>query len=208
MKKHYVSNEAESIRLFKLDWMNALSKVHWTTPVIIYLPFISFLVYQTTVNQTISFLGGLGYFFGGMIAWTISEYLLHRFLFHYQPASKIGKRIIFLFHGVHHDYPNDPKRLVMPPAASIPLATLFYLLFKVLIPSIGLLPFFAGFLTGYLIYDMIHYATHHAAIKGGKLWMAIKSHHLKHHFKDPKKGFGVSSPIWDRFFKTDYLSKS
>lgn len=95
----------------------------------------------------------------------------------------------------------------MPPAASLPLATIFYFLFQAIVPTDGFHFFFTGFLLGYLVYDRIHYATHHAHINGGKLWMAIKTHHLKHHFKDPDKGFGVSSPIWDVLFKTDYTKK-
>ena len=52
---------------------------------------------------------------------------------------------------------------------------------------------------------MLHYAIHHAPMKG-KLWMALKTHHLKHHFKDPDNGYGVSSPIWDIIVGTQFSS--
>ena len=66
-----------------------------------------------------------------------------------------------------------------------------------------LFAFFATFLTGYLIYDMFHYAIHHVDIKG-KLWNQLKTHHLKHHYVDPDKGFGVSSPLWDFLVRSDF----
>ena len=106
-------------------------------------------------------------------------------------------------HGVHHDYPNDSKRLVLPPSVSIPLAVLFYFLFNALLGPALAAPFYAGFVTGYLVYDMIHYAVHHADIKS-KWFIELKTHHLKHHFKDPDKGYGVSSKIWDKIVGTDY----
>ena len=180
MKKLYVSNANKSVRLFKLDWMNALSKVHWTVPMIIYLPVTSYFLFSAITSPELQLLPILLLFLGGVVIWTISEYFIHRYVFHFPASTKFGKKLIFLFHGVHHDYPNDSKRLVMPPAASIPLASLFYLLFRSLFTGDALFPFFAGFISGYLVYDMIHYATHHAKGKGGKLWMVIKTHHLKH----------------------------
>ena len=68
------------------------------------------------------------------------------------------RRIHFIFHGVHHDYPNDAKRLVMPPSASIPMALGFYFLFDFLLPAGTNHAFFIGFIGGYLVYDMMHYA--------------------------------------------------
>jgi sterol desaturase/sphingolipid hydroxylase (fatty acid hydroxylase superfamily) len=142
----------------------------------------------------------------GLVAWTFAEYVMHRFVFHYHPSSEFGKRIHFIFHGIHHDYPNDSLRLVLPPSVSIPLALLFYLLFTLILPSNWLFPFFAGFILGYLCYDMMHYAIHHANIKG-KWWNDIRSHHLKHHYQDDESGFGVSSPLWDLIFGSNFKQK-
>jgi sterol desaturase/sphingolipid hydroxylase (fatty acid hydroxylase superfamily) len=109
----------------------------------------------------------------------------------------------FIFHGVHHDYPNDSKRLVMPPSVSLPLAALFYLLFRVILGVQFVAPFFVGFLTGYLFYDLSHYAIHHFNMHN-KFWLTIKNHHMKHHYQDPTKGFGVSTPIWDIIIGTNF----
>lgn len=196
MKKLYVSNKDESVRMFKSSFLELFSKVHWSVPLFIFLPTISYLMYLAISSQNIGFLEVAGWFAGGIGIWTVTEYVLHRWLFHYEPPGKLGKRMHFIFHGVHHDYPNDSMRLVMPPAVSLPLATGFYFLFRNFVVHDGFYAFFAGFLAGYLFYDMLHYAIHHAPMKG-KVWMALKTHHLKHHFKDPDAGYGVSSPLWD-----------
>ena len=50
---------------------------------------------------------------------------MHRIVFHFEPEKGIGAPLHWIIHGVHHDHPNDPLRLVMPPALSVPLAALF-----------------------------------------------------------------------------------
>ncbi len=206
MAKNFVSNKDETVRMFKSDFMEALSKVHPSVPVIIYLPVILYMFYMSVFKFEISASGIIGLFVFGIFVWTLTEYLLHRFVFHLKLKSELGKRIHFIFHGVHHDYPSDSKRLVMPPSVSIPLAVIFYFLFYYLIGNIFVHPFFAGFLTGYLFYDMTHYAVHHFNMHS-KFWLAIKHHHIKHHFQDSEKGYGVSSPLWDEVFGTTFSEK-
>lgn len=195
MKKNYVSNSEESTRMFKSNLFESLSKVHFTVPLFIYIPVIGFFSYKA-FNEGIGLAGFVLYFLIGLLVWSATEYTLHRFIFHYHPSSKIGQRIHFIFHGVHHDYPRDKKRLVMPPSASIPLATLFYFLFSLMFSPVRLYAFFPGFLLGYLIYDMLHYAMHHYNFKSG-IMKRIKQHHMLHHYQDPNKGYGVSSSLWD-----------
>ena len=202
-KKNYVSNSTESIRMFEHPFMEALSKVHFSVPLFIFIPIISYLFYRGISVGTLSAGSLLLWTLGGLVVWTITEYLLHRFIFHYHPSSEFGKKIHFIFHGIHHDYPRDRLRLVMPPSVSLPLATLFYFLFRSFIPADALWSFFGAFLTGYLIYDMFHYAIHHVEVKG-KLWNILKTHHLKHHYVDPDRGFGVSSPLWDFIVRSNF----
>ncbi len=195
MKKNYISNSEESIRMFKSNLLEILSKVHFSVPLFIYIPAIIFFSWQSFRQGT----GGwefIAFFAIGLFVWTITEYVLHRFIFHYYPSSGWGRRIHFIFHGVHHDYPRDKKRLVMPPSASIPLAALFYFLFSLFFPAARLYAFFPGFLLGYLIYDMMHYAMHHYNFKS-TIMKKIKQHHMLHHYQDASKGFGVSSSLWD-----------
>lgn len=199
--KRYVSNKDESARLFQSDLLEVFTHVHPTIPLIIYLPVIGYFVGGAVVDNLLSAGSIIGLFLGGMIVWTITEYLLHRFVFHYEPKSLWGQRLHFLLHGIHHDYPNDSLRLVMPPVVSVPLAVLFYGLFSFVIGEVFVPPFFSGFVFGYLCYDMIHYSTHHFTMKGSiGLW--LKHHHMKHHYQTDNYNYGVSSPIWDYVFNT------
>ena len=206
MKRNYVSNSEDSIKLFDNNIINSLSKVHFSVPLYIYIPAIIFFTYKAFANN-IDFGAFVTYFIGGLVIWTITEYFLHRYIFHYHPTSAFGKKLHFIFHGVHHDYPKDKKRLVMPPSASIPLAALFYFLFSLLLVKKFLFAFFPGFLLGYLVYDMLHYAMHHHNFKNSIL-KKIKQHHMLHHYQDPTKGYGVSSSLWDIILKSDFTRQA
>lgn len=203
MAKNYVSNSSESTRMFKSGLLEGLSKVHFTVPLYIYVPTVGFFIYKS-FSEGISGLTFIAYMALGLAIWTATEYVLHRFIFHYIPRQKWALRLHFIFHGVHHDYPRDKMRLVMPPSASIPLAILFYSLFAWLIKDkASLHAFFPGFLIGYLIYDMLHYAMHHHNFKSG-LMKRVKQHHMLHHYQDATKGFGVSTAIWDKMLRSDF----
>jgi sterol desaturase/sphingolipid hydroxylase (fatty acid hydroxylase superfamily) len=203
MAKNFVSNKDETVRMFKSDFMEAFSRVHWTVPLFLFIPVIFYMLYRSFFINELSVLTIAGFMIFGLFIWTITEYTLHRFIFHWELKSDFGKRIHFIFHGVHHDYPSDSRRLVMPPSVSIPLASLFYFLFLVILGSVHISPFFAGFIIGYLFYDITHYALHHFNMHS-KLWLELKNHHIKHHFQDPNKGYGVSSPLWDIIIGTDF----
>ena len=203
MKKHFVSNSQESVRMFRYNWMEALAKVPFTVPLYIYVPVILFLSWQALVTEQLSVPAYLGYAALGLAFWTLTEYVLHRFVFHYEPQTRWGQQLHFIFHGVHHDYPNDAKRLVMPPSASIPLATVLYLLFSLVLSEGSLYAFFAAFLVGYLFYDISHYALHHFNFKSA-FWLKLKKHHMLHHYSDSTKGYGVSSSLWDKIFDSDF----
>jgi sterol desaturase/sphingolipid hydroxylase (fatty acid hydroxylase superfamily) len=145
MKKNYVSNSSESARMFQNNFLESLSKIHFSVPLYIFVPVIIFCTYNAFANN-ISVLAYAGYFALGIFTWTATEYVLHRYMFHYVPKSKWGLRLHFIFHGVHHDYPRDTKRLVMVPSVSIPLAAAFYFLFSLFLDKVNLYAFFSGFI--------------------------------------------------------------
>ncbi len=196
------------IRLFKSDFLEFFSHISPVVVVIIWLPVALFFLIRSIVQAPAGAFAEyipLGFLLG-LFIWTLSEYTLHRFLFHMPVKGARAERIVFLFHGVHHAQPQQKTRLVMPPVVSIPLAAvfygLFYLIFSVLLNAgqwVG--PLFSAFIIGYLIYDITHYATHHFPMRNGYLKF-IKRYHMQHHYKTPNKRFGVSSPIWDRVFDT------
>lgn len=203
MPKNFVSNKDETVRMFKNDFFEACSRVHPAVPVIVYIPVILYFLYRSIDVFSIPASDITMFVVLGIIVWTFAEYSLHRFIFHYKPNSELGERIHFIFHGVHHDYPSDSRRLVMPPSVSVPLAVLFYYLFFLILGNIFVAPFFIGFLTGYLFYDMTHYAVHHFNMHN-RFWLALKKHHMRHHYLNPGKGYGVSSPLWDKIIGTDF----
>jgi sterol desaturase/sphingolipid hydroxylase (fatty acid hydroxylase superfamily) len=196
----YVSNKNETVRMFESDFMEFFSRVHPVTPLILYLPVVGYMLYVSLWQRQFPVVTVGVLFLLGILLWTLLEYLIHRYIFHYDPKTRLGKRLHYVIHGVHHDYPNDARRLVMPPSISVPLAFLFYavflLIFGYLTPSV-----FAGLVFGYLCYDMLHYATHHFPMKRG-MWLWLKQYHLRHHYKDDQIGYGISSPLWDYVFRT------
>lgn len=201
MAKNFISNKDETVRMFENNFLERFTKIHFTVPLIIFIPVILFCAYRSLAVFHLNAWNIIGYFLIGICVWTLTEYVLHRFIFHWQPSGKLGARIHFIFHGVHHDYPSDSKRLVMVPTVSIPLASLFYVLFYLIFGSANVNPFFMGFISGYLFYDMTHYAVHHYNFKS-KFWLELKHHHMLHHYKDMHNGYGVSSKFWDIIFRT------
>jgi dihydroceramide fatty acyl 2-hydroxylase len=185
--------------MFDSRLLDALSRVHPAVPVIIFGPGIVALtawgLSSVSVPVTVGLAGG------GYALWTLFEYWLHRIVFHFEPQAGVGARMHWIIHGIHHDHPNDPLRLVMPPAVSVPLgAVVFGALYAIFgaryAPGLG-----AGFFAGYLAYDMIHYYLHHFRPRG-PLGRILRERHMRHHFQDETCGFGISAPYWDEVFGT------
>ncbi len=203
-----VSRSKEPIRLFQSDFLEFFTHIHPAVVAAIYGPAVVAFGVQAVSSRPAGPALYLPLAFAlGVALWTLTEYSLHRFVFHHQPRTPRQERITFLFHGVHHAQPQSRTRLVMPPVVSIPLAALvygvFWLVLDVLL-GVGhwVAPLFCGFLAGYLAYDMTHYSLHHANIQGGYLAM-VRKHHMRHHGQTPNMRFGVTSPFWDRVFGTE-----
>jgi len=192
------------IRLFKSDFLEFFTHITPQAIVVIWSPVIGlFLIAAVQQAAGLIILPAFGL---GLFIWTFAEYTMHRFVFHFPPRTPTMERIVFLFHGVHHAQPNLKTRLVMPPVVSVPLAFVFYGLFTLVFGTLlnaplWVAPTFAGTLTGYLIYDLTHYATHHWPLHN-RYYKFLKKHHMLHHFKTEDARFGVTSPVWDYVFKT------
>jgi dihydroceramide fatty acyl 2-hydroxylase len=185
--------------MFESRSLDALSRVHPAVPVIIFIPGIFALMAWGLQSRSVPVMAGL--VAGGYALWTLFEYWLHRIVFHFEPEEGLGARMHWIIHGVHHDHPNDPLRLVMPPAVSVPLgAAVFGVLYAAFgsryAPGLG-----AGFFVGYLVYDMLHYYLHHFRPRG-RLGRMLRERHMRHHFQDETRGFGISAPYWDEVFGT------
>jgi dihydroceramide fatty acyl 2-hydroxylase len=188
-----------SPRMFDNDLLDRLSRVHPAVPLVIFVPAIVALAVLGVQRSGVPQAAGLAV--GGYVFWTLYEYWLHRVVFHFEPDAGIGRRLHWIMHGVHHDHPNDPMRLVMPPSVSVPLGLLMYGLFALVLGSDAAPALAAGFFAGYLFYDMTHYYVHHhkpRSAAGRKL----RELHMRHHFQDHTRGYGVSAPWWDKVFGT------
>lgn len=195
------SQRPQTTRMFENDFLERMSRIHPATPFVAWVPVTLYMLYRSWSRHHVSVLGIAALFVGGIVAWTLAEYVLHRYVFHWHRDTPFGRRFHFLLHGVHHDYPNDKDRLVMPLGASIPLGVAFYSLFYFTMGVRTGEPFFAGFVVGYLIYDGTHYAVHHFKQRT-RLGKWVRRHHMIHHFADVEGGYGVSSPLWDHVFRT------
>ena len=185
--------------MFESRWLDACSRVHPSVPVILFAPAIAILM--TLGIERVGAVGAVAWALGGYVFWTLTEYWMHRIVFHFEPEDGIGARLHWIIHGVHHDHPNDRMRLVMPPSVSVPLAIGFYVLFLLVLGGTVAPAFGAGFLVGYLIYDMTHYHVHHHTPRT-RAGRRLREAHMRHHFQDDTRGFGVSAPWWDHVFGT------
>ncbi len=191
--------------MFASPLLDRFTRVHWAVVPAIFVPGIALFTYLAFAGTRTASV--FGYLLVGYIVWTLTEYWLHRIVFHFEPEHGIGAKLHWMIHGVHHDHPNDPMRLVMPPSASLPLAALFALLFQWLFPFAAACAISAGFFAGYLFYDMTHYYVHHAKPRG-PLGRRLRELHMRHHFQDDTTGYGVSAPWWDHVFGTAPKSRS
>jgi len=186
--------------MFESELLDRLSRVHPMVPPLIFGPAIIALLVigargEPTTVQVI------GLFIGGYVFWTLTEYWLHRLVFHFEPEDGLGARLHWIIHGVHHDHPNDPLRLVMPPAVSVPLAAAIFALLYAIFGAAYAPCMVAGFFAGYLAYDMLHYYLHHFVPRGA-VGRTLRERHMRHHFQDETRGFGISAPYWDEVFRT------
>lgn len=189
----------KNIRLFQSDFLEKLTYVHPWMPISVWAPVTLACLYYSTFNVSISTTFGL--FLLGLFFWTFAEYTLHRFFFHYHAKSEIGKKFFYLIHGIHHDDPDDQRRLLMPISAALILASVLFGLFYLFFGSTYVYGFFAGFLVGYLCYDYVHFFTHFGRYRSGFM-KHLQKQHMVHHFHKPHALYGVSSPLWDYVFKT------
>ncbi|KAI7186186.1 fatty acid hydroxylase, partial [Hortaea werneckii] len=111
--RHYKGGE--SAPLFG-NFLEPLSKTPWWIVPTLWLPPV---IFGTIISaQHLSHLSVPAYWLFGLAFWTITEYVLHRGLFHvdyYLPDNRAAITLHFLLHGIHHYLPMDRLRLVMPP---------------------------------------------------------------------------------------------
>lgn len=159
--RHYKGGE--SAPLFG-NFLEPLSKTPWWVVPLIWLPPVAYGTFLS--SQQLPVAGLIAYWLFGLGFWTITEYGLHRCLFHvdyYMPDNRAAITLHFLLHGIHHYLPMDRLRLVMPPTLFIALATPFWKLAHTIFfyNWYAAVAAYCGGIFGYVCYDMTHYFLHH-----------------------------------------------
>ncbi|XP_050677769.1 uncharacterized protein LOC126974351 [Leptidea sinapis] len=198
-------------RLFSSPVLESLTFTPWYVvpafwvPIILYLAttqlFEHVLCAESCRSSQLTVLQYAWHLVLGVMIWTLLEYSLHRWVFHYNPGSSlIVIQMHFLIHGMHHKVPFDGLRQVFPPIPALVLTCILsvplWVIFKY--PLIKI----TGGLIGYLTYDMIHYYVHHGSPEDGSYLYTMKRYHSNHHFVNHDKAFGISNKIWDHVFRT------
>nr|XP_032816606.1 fatty acid 2-hydroxylase-like [Petromyzon marinus] len=208
------------IRLFESDFLEFWSKTAWYViplvwiPIIVYMGLSSYRGLQGNQIRVFTTFtdGGVNVsqdwfaclFTFGFFMWSLVEYSLHRFLFHLTPPahSYLLITLHFLLHGQHHKSPFDGSRLVFPPVAAFFFVAPFYSWMLTMLPNAVTGSLMAGGISGYVIYDLMHYYLHYGAPSRGSYLYSLKAYHIKHHFEHQALGFGISSKLWDYPFRT------
>ena len=121
MKFEKIHNKGQA-QLFKNQYLEYLTKTHPLVIWGIYSPILLYFPFYAINSLSLSGVNVLLFFIGGMFFWSFTEYILHRFLFHHHPETETGKRINYVLHGNHHEYPRDKERLFMPAVPSLIIA--------------------------------------------------------------------------------------
>ncbi|MFN7119579.1 MAG: sterol desaturase family protein [Saprospiraceae bacterium] len=200
-KTGYISNENISVPLFQNKWLDKLTRSHIAIPVSLFFLYAIGLLYYTKIATELSNTQVIGLFFCGTVFLTFVEYMVHRFAYHPgEHATESRQKFCYTVHGVHHDYPKDKQRLAMPPAASVLVATVLLIIFRVILGNYAF-AFLAGFMVGYALYLLVHYSVHIFRMPKNFL-KALWINHSIHHYSPEEVMFGVSSPLWDYVFGT------
>lgn len=194
-------SQDDPTRLYQSDFAERITRAHVSEPFIFYVPLVIGLMTYGIGWGPYAWTTNVALMAGGIFFWTGLEYFLHRVIFHFDAQSEAGKKVMKLIHGIHHMFPNDTDRLVIPPLFALGNILLFGLTFYLALGYWSAVPFLAGGVSGYLYYDFVHYATHHLKPLTF-IGREQRRRHMLHHYKYPDACFGVTTGLWDFVFRT------
>jgi len=191
-------SEDRRLVLFENRWLEKLTviPVRWFIAIwALLLPAIAIAAWDTA-----PIFAAIGLVFAGWLGWSLFEYSAHRWLFHCAPRAQAARRLIFVIHGNHHEEPNDKLRNLMPPVVSVAVGLLIWVLLYAVV-GVSSAWMMLGFMSGYVLYDLTHYACHHYPMRG-RIGRVIKRHHMRHHFISGGGNYAVTAIFWDWIFDT------
>jgi sterol desaturase/sphingolipid hydroxylase (fatty acid hydroxylase superfamily) len=131
------------------------------------------------VASSLSWTAMAGLFLAGVLALTLGEYAVHRFVLHDLKSIR---------HRLHHARPDDQ------------IITIFWQIW-VCFAVVGLIAggaVLSGALAAYTWYLMVHHCAHHDR---SVLPSRLQRHHEGHH-QFATRNYGVSTTLWDHVFGT------
>lgn len=209
----------QDLRFFESDILESFTHCQWYMVPMVWVPLMFTFLYFSITNFIDagseifmpSMFGGISLtvwhtpviFLAGVLMWSFTEYVIHRWVFHLEPPhwSKVLITLHFLFHGQHHKNPMNKDRLVFPPVPALTFAIPIWYAYDAILPPAACQCIVAGTILGYMFYDLMHYYLHHGSPKVAYL-KDLKNYHINHHYVEQNKGFGISSKLWDYPFAT------
>lgn len=130
---------------------------------------------------------------GGMVFWTLFEYLVHRIALH-----QYG--VFVAAHAMHHAAP----RAYIGTPTWISLPTLTGGIFLPLWLTCGFQiasGALAGVMIGYTWYGLLHHLIHHWRSPPALAYLRnLQARHMRHHYSPKGGNFGVTTGLWDWLF--------
>jgi sterol desaturase/sphingolipid hydroxylase (fatty acid hydroxylase superfamily) len=191
------------MRLFRSDRLERLTTISPRAFAAIWAAIFALVIAASWGTAGIA--ASIGLIALGLLCWTLFEYAMHRFLFHWETQSKVFKSVVFITHGNHHVDPNDPYRNMMPPIISVPVSAAVWALCLLALGPAGSF-LYLGFAIGYVAYDGVHYACHQYPMRRGVL-RHLKRHHIRHHHAKRDGNYAITLTLWDGLFGTRIPAK-
>ena len=127
----------------------------------------------------------IGYGFWGFLEYAVHGFLSHRW-----------KTFASPLHWNHHQ---NPKFVFTSPLAVIPTTLLLFAIATLAADPLLASAFTAGTLLGFGQYEWRHWRFHFREPRSARERL-LRSHHLAHHFRNPRAYHGVTTRFWDRVF--------
>jgi dihydroceramide fatty acyl 2-hydroxylase len=138
----------------------------------------------------------------GFLSWGLVEYVLHRFIFHFDARLNSDRKFVYAAHLSHHENPRERDHLFASMQISVPLAAAYWLLAWVALGTWRAASYLLiGLIAGYFCYEWLHFQAHHRRPRL-PLFRYLRKYHLLHHYRTPGLRFGVTSPLFDLLFGT------
>ncbi len=135
------------------------------------------------------------WFVGGAILWTLMEWVIHNFLGHHGS----GKNPFAVEHVRHHATTHYFAPAWKKIGVAVLVTAAIWSPLSMVLSALNSGAFTVGFVLMYGMYELAHRRSHTHPPRGAySRW--IRLHHYYHHFRNPHKNHGVTTPFWDMVF--------